>query len=299
MASAIIEHLENAGVHSGDATMVLPPQKLYIETIRRVRLIGEKIAQALNITGPFNLQLLAKDNELRVIECNLRASRSLPFVSKVSGIPFIELAVKAMLGLPVSNGRSVFELNYVGVKAPQFSFSRLKGADPCLGVEMASTGEVACLGDDLHEALLKAMIAAGFRPPEKSILLSLGGEENKQKFLPSAREISELGLTIYATEGTSRFLKRHGIENLPLFKIHQPRQPNLRDYLLEKKVDFLISIPHTGKRIEFDSDYRMRRLAVDLGIPVITNLQLAEALATALKTKELEDLKIKSWKEYD
>lgn len=236
VASAIIEHIENAGVHSGDATMVLPPQKLYLETIRRVRLIGEKIARALKITGPFNLQLLARENELKVIECNLRASRSLPFVSKVSRIPFIELAVRAMLGLPVSNSRSIFELNHVGVKAPQFSFSRLKGADPRLGVEMASTGEVACLGDDLNEALLKAMLAAGYRLPEKSILLSLGGEKNKQKFLEAARMLEKNGIKIYATEGTSRFLKRHRIENFKLFKIHEKRQPNLRDYLLEKRL---------------------------------------------------------------
>ncbi|MBC7361470.1 MAG: carbamoyl-phosphate synthase (glutamine-hydrolyzing) large subunit [Candidatus Aminicenantes bacterium] len=299
VASAIIEHIENAGVHSGDATMVVPPQKLYLETVRKIRIIGEKIARALNITGPFNLQLLAKDNMLKVIECNLRASRSLPFVSKVSRIPFIELAVKAMLGLPVTNSRSIFELNYVGVKAPQFSFSRLKGADPCLGVEMASTGEVACLGDDVQEALLKAMLASGFKLPQKSILLSLGGEENKQKFLAAARELARTGLQIYATEGTSRFLKRHKIENTMLYKIHQPHQPNLKDYLMEKKIDFLISIPHTGKRIEFDSDYRMRRLAVDLGIPVITNLQLAEAFVSALLAKKIDDLKIKPWSEYD
>jgi len=299
VASAIVEHIENAGVHSGDATMVVPPQKLYLETVRRIRIIGEKIARALSITGPFNLQLLARDNVLKVIECNLRASRSLPFVSKVSRIPFIELAVRAMLGLPVSNSRSIFELNYVGVKAPQFSFSRLKGADPCLGVEMASTGEVACLGDDAQEALLKAMLAAGFKLPQKSILLSLGGEENKQKFLAAAQELARAGLQIYATEGTSRFLKRHKIENIRLHKIHQPHQPNLKDYLMGKKIDFLISIPHTGKRIEFDSDYRMRRLAVDLGIPVITNLQLAEAFVNALRLRRLEDLKIKAWQEYE
>ena len=299
IASAIIEHIENAGVHSGDATMVVPPQKIYLETIRRVRLIGEKIARALKITGPFNLQLLARDNQLKVLECNLRASRSLPFVSKVSRLPFIELAVRAMLGLPVSNSRSIFELNHVGVKAPQFSFSRLKGADPRLGVEMASTGEVACLGDDVHEALLKAMLAAGYRLPEKSILLSLGGEENKQKFLEAARMLAETGLTIYATEGTSRFLKRHGLESFRLYKIHQVQQPNLKDFLLEKKVDFLISVPHPGKPVEFDSDYRMRRLAVDLGLPVITNLQLAEIFVAALRAKRVDKLTIKAWSEYD
>jgi len=298
LASAIIEHVENAGVHSGDATMVLPPQKLYIETIRRIRIIGEKIARALNITGPFNLQLLAKENSLQVIECNLRASRSLPFVSKVSRIPFVELAVRAMLGLPVSHSRSIFELNYVGVKAPQFSFSRLKGADPCLGVEMASTGEVACLGDDVQEALLKALISAGFRLPQKSILISLGGEENKQKFLPAARLLQSTGLTIYATEHTSKFLKRHGIDNILLYKIHQTRQPNLKDFLMDRKIDFLISVPHTGKRIEFDSDYRMRRRAVDLGLPVITNIQLAEAFVQALVARSAEQLKIKHWAEY-
>jgi carbamoyl-phosphate synthase large subunit len=298
LASAIIEHIENAGVHSGDATMVLPPQKLYVETIRKIRIIGENIARALNITGPFNLQLLAKENSLQVIECNLRASRSLPFVSKVSRIPFIELAVRAMLGLPVSNSRSIFELNHVGVKAPQFSFSRLKGADPCLGVEMASTGEVACLGDDVQEALLKALISAGFRLPQKSILISLGGEENKQKFLPAAHLLQLAGLTIYATEHTSKFLKRHGIDNILLYKIHQTKQPNLKDFLMDRKIDFLISVPHTGKRIEFDSDYRMRRRAVDLGLPVITNLQLAEAFVHSLVARSSDQLKIKHWAEY-
>jgi carbamoyl-phosphate synthase large subunit len=204
VASAIIEHIENAGVHSGDAPWWCHPETLP-GTVRRIRIIGEKIARALKITGPFNIQLLAKDNALKVIECNLRASRSLPFVSKVSRIPFIELAVRSMLGLPVSPGRSIFELNYVGVKAPQFSFSRLKGADPCLGVQMASTGEEACRGDDLQEALLKAKLAAGFRLPQKSILLSLGGEENKQKFLPAAWNWLEPDLRFMPLKGLPEF----------------------------------------------------------------------------------------------
>ena len=299
IASAIIEHVENAGVHSGDATMVLPPQKLYIETIRRIREIGRKIARALEITGPFNIQFIAKDNEIKVIECNLRASRSFPFVSKVARANFIELAVAAMMGEPVRNRKTTLDLNYVGVKAPQFSFSRLKGADPILGVEMASTGEVACLGDDIHEAFLKALLSAGFTLPEKNVLLTIGGETSKHRFLEPARKLHAMGLHLYATEHTSNFLRENGVPNTRLFKVHEKREPNIRDYIARRKIDFVISIPNPAKRIEFDSDYRLRRLAVDFSIPILTNLQVADLFVQAIADHPLESLAAKHWGEYE
>jgi carbamoyl-phosphate synthase large subunit len=299
VASAIIEHVENAGVHSGDATMVLPPQKLYIETIRRIREIGRKIARALRITGPFNIQFIAKDNEIKVIECNLRASRSFPFVSKVARANFIELAVAAMMGQPVRNRKTTLDLNYVGVKAPQFSFSRLKGADPILGVEMASTGEVACLGDDIHEAFLKALLSAGFTLPENNVLLTIGGETSKHRFLEPARKLHAMGLRIFATEHTSNFLHENGIPNTRLFKVHEKREPNIRDYIARRKIDFVISIPNPEKRVEFDSDYRLRRLAVDFSIPILTNLQVADLFVQALADHPLESLAAKHWAEYE
>jgi carbamoyl-phosphate synthase large subunit len=299
VASAIVEHIENAGVHSGDATMVLPPQKLYIETIRRIREIGREIAGALRITGPFNIQFIAKDNEIKVIECNLRASRSFPFVSKVAKTNFIELAVAAMMGRPVRNRKTTLDLNYVGVKAPQFSFSRLKGADPALGVEMASTGEVACLGDDVHEAFLKALLSAGFTFPRRSVLLTIGGETSKYRFLESARKLHGLGLRIFATEHTSNFLRENGIPTTRLFKVHEKREPNIRGYIARGKIDFVISIPNPAKRVEFDSDYRLRRMAVDFSIPILTNLQVADLFAQALATHPLRSLKTKHWAEYE
>ncbi len=299
IASAIVEHIENAGVHSGDATMVLPPQKLYIESIRRIREIGREIARALRITGPFNIQFLAKDNEIKVIECNLRASRSFPFVSKVAKTNFIELAVAAMMGRPVRSRRTTLDLNYVGVKAPQFSFSRLKGADPALGVEMASTGEVACLGDDVHEAFLKALLSAGFAFPRKSVLLTIGGETSKHRFLESARKLHALGLRIFATEHTSNFLRENGIPTTRLFKVHEKREPNIRRYIAGGRIDFVISIPNPAKRVEFDSDYRLRRMAVDFSIPILTNLQVADLFAQALATHPMRSLKAKHWAEYE
>ena len=299
IASAIIEHVENAGVHSGDATMVLPPQKLYIETIRRIREIGRKIAQALEITGPFNIQFIAKDNEIKVIECNLRASRSFPFVSKVARANFVELAVAAMMGEPVRNRKTTLDLNYVGVKAPQFSFSRLKGADPILGVEMASTGEVACLGDDIHEAFLKALLSAGFTLPQRNVLLTIGGETSKHRFLEPARKLHAMGLHLYATEHTSNFLRENGVPNTRLFKVHEKREPNIREYIARRKIDFVISIPNPAKRIEFDSDYRLRRLAVDFSIPILTNLQVADLFVHALADHPLESLEAKHWAEYE
>ncbi len=296
--SSIVEHIENAGVHSGDATMVLPPQRLYIETIRRIREIGQNVAASLKITGPFNMQLIAKDNEIKVIECNLRASRSFPFVSKASGVDFIDTAVKVMLGLPVGPAKSTLDLNYVAVKAPQFSFSRLKGADPVLGVEMASTGEVACLGRDVQEAFLKALMSAGFKLPKESILLSIGGDEAKHRFLPSAVKLAGLGLKIYATESTARFLSANGLKVEVLYKVHEKKQPNIKDYIASKKIDFVLSVPNPEKRIEFNSDYKMRRLAVDFSVPILTNLQVAELFAQALSAKKLSDLAIEHRAEY-
>jgi carbamoyl-phosphate synthase large subunit len=299
VASAIVEHVENAGVHSGDATMVLPPQKLYIETIRRIREIGREIARALEITGPFNIQFIAKDNAIKVIECNLRASRSFPFVSKVARTNFVELAVAAIMGRGGRNNRTTLDLNYVGVKAPQFSFSRLKGADPVLGVEMASTGEVACLGEDVHEAYLKAILATGFTLPRKNILLSIGGEESKGRFLGAAQTLAGLGYRLFATEKTAAFLKANDLRATRLFKVHERRGPNIRDYLSEGRIDLVISIPNPAKRVEYNSAYRLRRLAVDYSIPILTNLQAADLFVQALASKRPGDLAVKHWAEYE
>lgn len=298
IASAIIEHVENAGVHSGDATMILPPQRLYIETIRRIRDIAQKISSRLDITGPFNLQLMAKDNEIKVIECNLRASRSFPFVAKVTRINFIDLAISAMIGEDIPAVKSTLDINYVGVKAPQFSFFRLKGADPVLGVEMSATGEVACLGKDVHDAFLKSVLAAGYTLPQKNILLSLGGEETKHRFLPAALKLARLGFNIFATDKTARFLASHRVKATMLFKVHEKRQPNIRDYIASKKIEFVISIPNPEKRLELDSDYKMRRLAVDFSVPILTNLQVADLFVQALAQKTLSELEIKSWDAY-
>lgn len=296
---AISEHVENAGVHSGDATLVLPPQRMYIETIRRVRNIAKQIARALEITGPFNIQFIAKDNKVMVIECNLRASRSFPFVSKVYKTNFIEIATRILMGETVNKwDHSFVEMDYVGVKAPQFSFTRLEGADPTLGVEMASTGEVACLGDDFEEAFLKALISVGFKIPIKSILISTGPLENKAEFISSARVLQEMGVKIYATRGTAQFMKPYGIEceilNWPLEKT----SPNALEYIKEKKVDLVINIPKNYQEEELTNDYLIRRRAVDYGIPLITNLQLARRFVEAMSRKSLNNLQIKSWNEY-
>jgi carbamoyl-phosphate synthase large subunit len=300
---AIAEHIENAGVHSGDATIVLPPQKLYIETIKRVKEIAKKIAAELKITGPFNIQFLAKNNTVKVIECNLRASRSFPFSSKVTGYNFIEIATQAMLGVKKisyfkkQNYRTL-DLEHVGVKAPQFSFSRLKGADPVSGVEMASTGEVACFGDDMYEAFLKAMISVGFRLPKKNVLLSIGKIEDKASFLPSARRLIEMGYTLYGTDGTSEFLTESGIPNHKLYKIQSKKSPNILDAIAEKKIDLVINTPKNYSREEVTDGYLIRRKAIDFNIPLITNLQVGEVIVHALKLYKLDDLKIKEWSEY-
>jgi carbamoyl-phosphate synthase large subunit len=300
LAVAVTEHVENAGVHSGDATVVFPPQKLYLETVRRIRDITSRLARALRITGPFNVQFVAIDNEVMVIECNLRASRSFPFISKVSGVNFVDLATRAMMGEEVQPiPESLLDLDYVGVKAPQFSFSRIKGADPALRVEMASTGEVACLGEDLPEAFLKAILSVGFHLPEKkAILMSIGKLEEKTRFLPSARVLAALGFDLYATRRTARYLQRNGVRNIRLYKIHERRKPSLLDQISPDKLDLIINIPSGYDRQELTDGYIIRRRATDLGIPLIMNLQLAELFVKAISVKTRDDLKALPYDEY-
>jgi len=300
---AIAEHIENAGVHSGDATIVLPPQKLYIETIRRVRVIAKKIAKELKITGPFNIQFLAKNNSVKVIECNLRASRSFPFASKVTGYNFIEIATKAMLGKAQPKKYRdkyyrTLDLDHVGVKASQFSFSRLKGADPVLGVEMASTGEVACFGRDLHEAFLKAMISVGFKMPKKNVVLSAGKIEDKTDLLSLARKLAKMKYKLYATNGTAKFLRENGLSCTTLYKASSQHKPNLIDYLGKGKLDLVINIPKNYSRQETTDGYLIRRKAIDLNIPLITNVQVAEVMVDAIERYEIEDLGIEDWGSY-
>ncbi len=296
---AISEHVENAGVHSGDATLVLPPQRTYIETIRQVRNISRKIARALQITGPFNIQFIAKNNAVKVIECNLRASRSFPFVSKVYKVNFIDIATRVLLGEPVDKcDKSFVDLEYVGVKAPQFSFTRLQGADPTLGVEMASTGEVGCLGDDFEEAFLKALISVGFKIPVRTILISTGPLENKAEFISSARILKELGVKIYSTRGTANFMKQYGIETDVLHWPLEKKSPNVLECIMDGKVDLVINIPKNYQEEELTNDYIIRRQAVDFGIPLITNLQLANRFVESMAHKRATELRVKSWDVY-
>ncbi|RHR62739.1 carbamoyl-phosphate synthase (glutamine-hydrolyzing) large subunit [Parabacteroides sp. AF17-28] len=297
---AISEHIEFAGVHSGDATIQFPSQKLYVETVRRIKRISRQIAKELNISGPFNIQYLAKGNEIKVIECNLRASRSFPFVSKVLKINLIELATRIMLGLPVEKpSKNEFDLDYVGIKASQFSFNRLQKADPVLGVDMASTGEVGCIGDDLSEAVLKSMLSVGLRIPEKSILLSTGTPKQKVAMLDAARMLAEKGYTLYATGGTHRFLKENGISNTQVYwPSEADKQPQALDMLHEKKIDMVVNIPRDLSAGELDNGYKIRRAAIDLNIPLITNARLASAFIEAFCTLSLDDIQIKSWQEY-
>jgi carbamoyl-phosphate synthase large subunit len=297
---AISEHVENAGVHSGDATLVLPPQRTYLETIRQIRHISKQIAAALDINGPFNIQFIAKQNEVKVIECNLRASRSFPFVSKILKQNFIDIATKVIMNQPIYyKENSLFDVNYVGVKAPQFSFTRLEGADPTLGVEMASTGEVGCLGNDFDEAFLKALISVGFRIPIRSVLLSSGNIESKAELLESVRMLMNMGIIFYATRGTAKFLKNNGIPaevlNWPLEK----RQPNTLDYIKNGEIDLVINIPKNYQETELTNDYMIRRTAVDYNVPLITNRQFAMRFAEAISRTSLSDLMIKSWEEYE
>jgi len=296
---AISEHVENAGVHSGDATMVLPPQRTYLETTRRMKKIARKIARSLQINGPFNIQFIAKDNEVKVIECNLRASRSFPFVSKIFKLNFIDLATKIIMGIDVPRiDKSCFELDYVGVKAPQFSFTRIKGADPVLSVEMASTGEVACIGDSFEEAFLKALLSVGFSFPEKNILLSTGPFESKALFLPNAKKLKDLGFNLFATRGTADFLKYNGIPSQALYWPLEKREPNTLTYIENRRLDLIINIPKSIEEAELTNDYLIRRKAIDFNIPLITNLEFAERFIEAIAKIKEEDLSIRSWDEY-
>jgi len=293
---AISEHVENAGVHSGDATMILPPQRVNLETLRRLKIIARSIAHALDISGPFNIQFLAKNNRLKVIECNLRASRSFPFASKVTGHNFITLATQALLHTADTNARyQTVDLDHVGVKAAQFSFSRLKGADPRLGVEMASTGEVACFGQNAEQALLTALLAVGFRMPKKNILLTIGSLEDKVDMLPVMQELIRMGYSLSATKHTHEFLQGRGLSSALLYKLSENRSPNIQEYLEKRRVDIVINIPTHSTPRERTDGYYIRRLATDHGIPLITNVQLAKRLIEALAQEDLDTLPLLSW----
>ncbi|MBU0646751.1 carbamoyl-phosphate synthase large subunit, partial [Patescibacteria group bacterium] len=298
-AYVISEHVENAGVHSGDATMVVPPQRTYLETIRQVKKIASRVAQALQINGPFNIQFLAKDNDVSVIECNLRSSRSFPFVSKVCGTNLIDIAAKVMLDWPIPEiTLKPFNMEYVGVKAPQFSFTRLKGADPTLSVEMASTGEVGCIGEDFEEAFLKAMLSVGFKLPIKSVLISAGPTKSKAKFLPAARMLNENKITIYATEGTAKFLNENGIATQTVNWPLEETNDSADKLIMDGKVDLVINIPKNFQAQELTNGYRIRRAAADFGVPLITNLQLAKRFVQSIAKKDIEELLCKPWSEY-
>ncbi len=299
IAYAISEHIEFAGVHSGDATIQFPPQKLYVETARRIKKISRQIAKELHISGPFNIQYLAQDNNIKVIECNLRASRSFPFVSKVLKINFIDIATRVMLGLPVSKpDKEIFDLDYVGIKASQFSFNRLQNADPVLGVDMVSTGEVGCLGVDSSDALIKSMLAVGQRIPRHSVLLSTGNVKQKVELLKTAQELHRHGYEIYATHGTSKFLNENGVPNIHVYWPGEDGEPNALKLLHEKKIDMVVNIPRDLTARELSNGYRIRRAAIDLNIPLITNARLAGAFISAFCNMKMDDLDIRSWDEY-
>ena len=297
--SAISEHVENAGVHSGDATLVFPPQRTYLETMRRIKKVSTQIAEALNIHGPCNIQFIAKDNDVQVIECNLRASRSVPFVSKIAKTNLVQVATQVMMNKPVTVPTDLISgMEYVGVKAPQFSFTRLEGADPTTGVEMASTGEVACLGDDFEEAFLKALLSVGYTMPLHHVLLSTGPIEAKADFLECARMLMRMGVRLTATPGTSEFLQENNIDSTMVYWPSDGQKPNVLDFLSTESINLVINIPKNVQQQELTNDYRVRRKAVDLAIPLITNLQLAERFIEALSRKKAQDLQVKSWKEY-
>ena len=293
---AISEHVENAGVHSGDATIILPPERVTVGTIRRIKRIAKDIAKGLDISGPFNIQVLAKDNHLKVIECNLRASRSFPFASKVTGVNFAELAAQALLGrAPTDKQYQTMDLDHVGVKAAQFSFSRLKGADPRLGVEMASTGEVACFGDSAEQALLLSLFAVGFRLPQKSVLLTIGRLEDKVKLLPVIQHLHAKGFSLFATRNTHEFLQSRGVTSLMLYKVSEPRGPNIREYLENKRIDLVVNIPTHESTAERTDGYFIRRLATDRGIPLLTNVQLFKRIVEAVTAEDPENLPCLAW----
>ena len=300
MAYAISEHIEFAGVHSGDATIQFPPQKLYVETVRRIKRVSRQIAAALHINGPFNIQFMARENDILVIECNLRASRSFPFVSKVLKLNLIDLATKIMLGVPVEKpSKNLFDLDYVGIKASQFSFNRLQKADPVLGVDMSSTGEVGCLGDDTNQALLKSMLSVGHRIPKHTVLLSTGSAKQKADMLGAARMLVNHGYELYATGGTSRFLAENGIENtLVYWPSEEGQQPQALDMLREHKIDMVVNIPKDLTVSELSNGYKIRRAAIDLNVPLITNSRLASAFINAFCTLSIDDIDIKAWGEY-
>ncbi|MBI4212023.1 MAG: carbamoyl-phosphate synthase (glutamine-hydrolyzing) large subunit, partial [Deltaproteobacteria bacterium] len=299
IAYVISEHVENAGVHSGDATIVVPPQRMYMETLRKIKHIGQAVAKGLSINGPFNMQFLAKDNDVSVIECNLRASRSFPFVSKVCRTNLIDLAVKVMMNKPLPPIQlKPFNLDYVGVKAPHFSFTRLVGADPTLSVEMASTGEVGCIGDDFEEAFLKSLLSVGYRFPLKSILLSTGTEAEKIDFLPHAQMLKKMGITMYATPGTVAFYQQHGIAMSPVSWSGAEPGANAVEVIRARKVDLVINIPKNFQRDELTNGYHVRRTAADFGVPLMTNLQLAKRFVEAISAKGMDDLAIKPWQDY-
>ena len=299
VAYAISEHIEFAGVHSGDATIQFPPQKLYVETVRRIKRISRQIAKELNISGPFNIQFLARENDIKVIECNLRASRSFPFVSKVLKINFIELATKVMLGLPVEKPeKNLFDLDYVGIKASQFSFNRLQKADPVLGVDMASTGEVGCIGDDTSCAVLKAMLSVGYRIPEKNILMSTGTLKQKVDLLQAARALKAKGYNIFATGGSAKFLTENGVENTRVYWPSEEGHPQALEMLHKKEIDMVVNIPRDLTPTELENGYKIRRAAVDLNIPLVTNARLASAFINAFCSMSIDDIAIKSWEEY-
>ena len=300
MAYAISEHIEFAGVHSGDATIQFPPQKLYVETVRRVKRISRQIAKALHINGPFNIQFMARDNDILVIECNLRASRSFPFVSKVLKLNFIDLATKIMLGIPVEKpSKNLFDLDYVGIKASQFSFNRLQKADPVLGVDMSSTGEVGCIGEDTYTALLKSMLSVGQRIPSKNILLSTGGAKQKAEMLDAAKMLKDHGYNLFATGGTSNYLTENGIDNtLVYWPSDEGKQPQALDLLHEKKIDMVVNIPKDLTPRELTNGYKIRRASIDLNIPLLTNSRLASAFIAAFCNVKLDDIDIKAWGEY-
>lgn len=295
---AIGEHVENAGVHSGDATIVLPPQKLYLETIKRIRLITKKIAKSLNISGPFNIQFLAVNNAIKVIECNLRSSRSFPFSSKVTGNNFIQIATEAMLGVAKKQSYRTLDLDYVGVKAPQFSFSRLKGADPVLGVEMASTGEVACFGDDLHEAFLKAMLSTGFEIPKENVFVSIGKTEDKADFLPAARKLVGMGFKLFGTPGTAEFLKENEVPAEVVYGNDHPGGHTLGSVIRKGRIDWVINVPRNYSHEEMTLGYAVRRHAVDNNIPLTIDVKVAKLMVDTLEHYGIDDLAIEPWSHY-
>lgn len=297
---AISEHVEYAGVHSGDATMVFPAQNIYFSTIRQIKKIACKIAEELNISGPFNIQFLAKNREIKVIECNLRASRSFPFVSKILKRNFIETATKIMLDTPYNKpNKSEFDIDRIGVKASQFSFARLQNADPVLGVDMSSTGEVGCIGDDMNEALLNALIATGYRIPEKRILMSSGGVKGKVALLEPARQLAKKGFEVYATAGTAKFLKENEVPVITVGWPDENSENNVMDMIAEHKFDLIINVPKNQTRRELTNGYRIRRGAIDHNIPLMTNVRLAKAFIEAFCAIKQQDIKIKSWQEYN